>query len=64
MPIMESENLWDYGISKVYFEDGKVTGWYSSPYNPLKLKKNSSKPKKNKMPSAEPNTAPPINSPD
>lgn len=38
-PILKTENLWDYGVSKIYFEGGKVSGWYSSPLNPLKLEK-------------------------
>lgn len=36
-PMIESENIWDYGNSKVYFRNGKVTGWENSTLRPLKL---------------------------
>lgn len=38
-PLIETDTLWDYGLSKVYFHDGKVTGWDSSPMYPLKARK-------------------------
>jgi hypothetical protein len=38
-PLVESENVWDYGVSKVYFSKGKVTGWDSSPLRPLKFRR-------------------------
>ena len=35
-PLLETVHEWDYGASKVYFADGRVTGWYNSPFSPLK----------------------------
>ncbi len=35
-PLLETAHEWDYGVSKVYFADGRVTGWYNSPFSPLK----------------------------
>lgn len=36
-PLFESENIWDYGNSKIYFHNGKVTGWDNSSLRPLKI---------------------------
>lgn len=36
-PLVETATVWDYGNSRVYFRDERVTGWHDSPYNPLKL---------------------------
>ena len=36
-PLFENENVWDYGSSKVYFRDGKVSAWDNSPLRPLQL---------------------------
>mgnify|MGYP001579240134 FL=1 len=38
-PLMENENLWEYRISRIYFKDQKVSGWYDSPLDPLKIHK-------------------------
>ena len=38
-PLMENENLWEYRISRIYFKDQKVLGWYDSPLDPLKIHK-------------------------
>jgi len=38
-PLSENNMRWDYGLSQVYFQDGKVTGWYESPLTPLKIHK-------------------------
>ena len=38
-PLLEGENEWDYGASKVYFQRGRVTGWHSSEFSPLKIEK-------------------------
>lgn len=35
-PLVETETVWDYGNSRVYFRDDRVSGWHDSPYNPLK----------------------------
>lgn len=32
-------DAWDYGVSRVYFSDGKVIGWDNSPLTPLKAKR-------------------------
>lgn len=34
-PIIKTDTLWDYGVSKVYFRKGRVSGWYNSPMDPL-----------------------------
>jgi hypothetical protein len=38
-PLIETESVWDYGLSKVHFKDGLVIGWNSSPMRPLKARK-------------------------
>jgi hypothetical protein len=34
-PVTETENVWDYGPSRVYFEHNRVVRWESSPLQPL-----------------------------
>jgi len=36
-PERDAGNVWDYGMSRVYFEKDRVTKWYESPLNPLKV---------------------------
>jgi hypothetical protein len=36
-PILMNGDTWDYGISKIYFRNELVSGWYSSPLDPLKV---------------------------
>lgn len=38
-PVRENEKVWDYGVSRVYFEADRVVGWDESPLNPLKAKR-------------------------
>lgn len=38
-PIRESDKVWDYGVSRVYFEGDRVVGWYESPIDPLKIRR-------------------------
>lgn len=38
-PLVETEELWDYGLSKVYFRANHVIGWDSSPIKPLRARK-------------------------
>lgn len=38
-PLSENDTRWDYGLSQVFFQDGKVTGWHEYPLNPLKTHK-------------------------
>lgn len=38
-PLSENDTRWDYGLSQVFFQDGKVTGWHEYPLNPLKTNK-------------------------
>ncbi len=38
-PLLETDQTWDYGVSRVYFSGGHVSGWYSSPFAPLKVKR-------------------------
>ncbi|MHB8534183.1 MAG: DnaJ domain-containing protein [Sulfuricaulis sp.] len=35
-PFNENSTRWDYGLSQVFFRDGKVIRWYESPLAPLK----------------------------
>jgi len=37
-PERDSGNVWDYGVSRIYFEKDRVTKWYESPLNPLKVR--------------------------
>lgn len=37
-PLRQTDTAWDYGLSRINFENGKVTGWHESPMNPLKVK--------------------------
>jgi hypothetical protein len=36
-PLYEIKDVWTYRISKVYFKEGKVAGWYNSVLDPLKV---------------------------
>ncbi len=36
-PLLETDLEWSYGVSKVYFKGNRVSGWYSSPFEPLKI---------------------------
>jgi len=36
-PDRDVGNVWDYGVSRVYFDKERVSGWHNSPLNPLKL---------------------------
>lgn len=38
-PSRVTGDAWDYGVSRVYFSDGKVTSWDNSPLSPLKVKR-------------------------
>lgn len=38
-PLRETEKVWDYGSSRVYFERDKVVGWSESPLDPLHIKR-------------------------
>lgn len=37
-PDRDTGSVWDYGASRVYFENGHVKGWDESPFNPLKVR--------------------------
>ena len=37
-PTRVGHNVWDYGVSRVYFREGYVTGFDNSPLNPLKVR--------------------------
>jgi hypothetical protein len=34
-PVTETETVWDYGPSRVYFEHNRVVRWEASPLQPL-----------------------------
>jgi len=36
-PVTESATVWDYGLSRVYFEDNRVVRWEESPMQPLRV---------------------------
>lgn len=36
-PQRQTENAWDYGTSRIYFEGGLVSGWHENPLNPLSV---------------------------
>lgn len=36
-PDRDAGNVWDYGVSRVYFEGDRVKGWQESPLYPLKV---------------------------
>lgn len=38
-PLREMDNVWDYGLSRIYFEKDKVVGWHESPLEPLHIKR-------------------------
>lgn len=42
-PLYETKDVWTYRISEVYFKEGKVTGWYSSVLDPLKIEEKMEK---------------------
>jgi hypothetical protein len=37
-PLVEGGSVWEYGLSKVYFQNDRVSGWYDSPLDPLRLR--------------------------
>jgi len=42
-PIAAHPDMWDYGISRVYFRDDRVTGWDESPLQPLRTEKKAAR---------------------
>lgn len=36
-PLHATDQVWEYGLSRVYFNNGRVVGWSESPLNPLKI---------------------------
>ena len=38
-PMLETDTMWDYGNSRVYFKNGRVTSWEESPVRPLRLRR-------------------------
>ena len=37
-PDHDAGNSWDYGLSRVYFENNRVKGWNETPHNPLRIR--------------------------
>lgn len=38
-PLRETEEVWDYGLSRIYFDrSGRVSSWQESPLEPLRIK--------------------------
>ena len=38
-PWIQTERIWSYGSSRIFFSDSVVTGWEESPLHPLKVQK-------------------------
>jgi hypothetical protein len=38
-PDRDAGSVWDYGVSRVYFEKDRVKGWYESPFNSLRVRR-------------------------
>ena len=38
-PLWKSDSVWQYQVSKIYFDGNRVSGWYSSPLDPLKVER-------------------------
>ena len=38
-PLRETDKVWDYGISRIYFDRDKVVGWHESPLEPLRTRR-------------------------
>lgn len=36
-PLRETDTLWEYRVSRIYFKNNRVTSWYSSPVDPLRV---------------------------
>ncbi len=36
-PDRDAGDVWDYGVSRVYFNNGRVREWRETPFNPLKV---------------------------
>lgn len=34
-PLRETDTTWEYGLSRINFQDGNVIDWYENPMNPL-----------------------------
>ena len=37
-PVVETATVWDYGLSRVFFEDDRVVRWEESPVQPLRVR--------------------------
>lgn len=37
-PLRETDTLWEYRVSRIYFKNDRVTSWYSSPLDPLRAR--------------------------
>ena len=37
-PDRDAGSVWDYGVSRVYFDKDRVTGWHEAPLNPLRVR--------------------------
>ena len=37
-PDRDAGSVWDYGLSRVYFERDRVTGWHEAQFNPLRVR--------------------------
>lgn len=38
-PDRDAGSVWDYGLSRVFFDNGRVTGWHEAQYSPLRVRK-------------------------
>lgn len=37
-PLWKTDSVWQYKVSRVFFDGNKVSGWYDSPLDPLKVR--------------------------
>lgn len=38
-PLHETDTLWDYGLSQIFFQHDRVVGWHESPQHPLRIRR-------------------------
>ena len=36
-PLFETDDVWEYRVSRIYFKNDRVIGWHNSPLDPLKV---------------------------
>jgi hypothetical protein len=49
-PTEFNDQVWNYGLTSVYFNNGRVTSWDISPFNPIKVRMLPSAPVETQRP--------------